>query len=159
MNAWASLSCLCITFWQVSIYSSAACIQKALFCIKKRRLLESNPSEAFFRCSFLSRWALSCPGCQQTTPSCSGARKQQDMMALEARTALGGPAQVLHKSGCRLCTEWQWFCVCCLAFEGHRETGLSPLLSPSPRLSLFIFFIFNCILISEEKEICGRRQF
>lgn len=159
MNAWASLSCLCITFWQVSIYSSAACMQKGLFYIKKRHLLESIPSEAFFQSSFHSRWALLCPGCQQIPPSCSGAGEEQDVMALEAGAALGEPAQVLHKSGCHLCIERQWFCTCCSALEGHRETGLSPPLSSSPSLSLFLFFIFNYFLISEEKEICGRKQF
>lgn len=133
--------------------------ESSLFYIKKRHLLESVPSVAFFRLSFLSRWALSCPGCQHITPSRRGSGREQDVMALEGRAAPGESAQVLPKSGCHLCIERQRFCTCCSALEGHRETGLSPPLSSSHSLSLFLFLTFNYFLISEEKDICGRRQF
>lgn len=46
-----------------------------------------------------------------------------------------------------------------LAPEGHNETGLSLLLPSSSSLPLFLFPIFNYFLISEEKDVCGRRQF
>lgn len=129
MNAWASLSCLCITFWQVSIYSSAACMQKALSYTKKRHLLESVPSEAFFPWSFLSVGALSCPGCQQLTSYRTGAGKERDVMVQCWESQL----RPFTNQGAIRAQSSDDFVMCSSTLEGwHTETGLSLPLSPSP---------------------------
>lgn len=140
-----------------SILLLPAC-RKLFFYIKKRHLLESIPSEGFFRWSFLSRWALSYPGWQQITPPCSGAGKEQDMMALEGCAALGEQAQSFTNQEVTCAVSGTDF-VRAVWLLRDTERHSFPLQSPSPSLPLFLFFIFNYFLISKEKEICGRRQF
>lgn len=155
MNAWASLSCLCITFWQVSIYSAAACMEKAPFHTKKQHLLESIPSEACFPevsfpegpilpwmpadCS-LMHWGREGAGCDSIPWLCCTGR------------ASSGPAQTRMSSVHRAAM------ILYLLFSSW-GTGLPHHLSSSSSLSLLLSFAFNYFLISEEKEICGRKQF
>lgn len=159
MNAWASLSCLCITFWQVSIYSSAACMQKALFLYKEEALAWVNPLWRFFPMKFPFQVGSILPWMTADYTLLQWGRKGAGRDGTGGLCCTGRASSILHKSGSHLCSEWHRFCTCCLALEGHRETQLSPPQSPSPSLPLFLFFIFNYFLISKEKEICGRRQF
>lgn len=136
MNAWASLSCLCITFWQVSIYSPAACTQKALSRTKQGHLLES---EFFFNeVSFpggpqpawiLLRWGREGAGCGSAGAACCIGR------------ASPGPPQTrmpfVH-----------WFSMCWSDLGGHTETGCSP---PPSQPQLFSGLIFYLKLLSQEK--------
>lgn len=140
MNAWASLSCLCITFWQVSIYSSAACMQKALSYTKKRHLLESVPSEAFFPWSFLSVGALSCPGCQQLTSSHSGAGKERDVMMQCWESQL---RPFTNQGAIRAQSRDDFVCALqLLRADTHRDRAF-PSSVPLPSFSLVLFFNFN----------------
>lgn len=140
MNAWASLSCLCITFWQVSIYSSAACMQKALSYTKKRRLLESVPSEAFFPWSFLSVGALSCPGCQQLTFSHGGAGKERDVMVQCWESQLRPFTN--QDAICALSSDDFLRVLRLLRAETHRDRAF-PSSVPLPSFSTVLFFNFN----------------
>lgn len=145
MNAWASLSCLCITFWQVSIYSSAACMQKALSYTKKRHLLESVPSEAFFPWSFLSVGALSCPGSQDasSSPPPTAGQGRSGMWWCSAGRVSSGPSQIRVPSAHR--AEMILYVLFNSWGLTHTEIGLSLPLSPSPAFPWSYFLILITI--------------
>lgn len=114
-----------------------------------------DPSGNLFSWSFLSRGPYPALDVSRH-PLVQWGREGAGRDTLLGCAALGQPAQVLHKSGCHLCIEPQWFCTCCSALEGQGFPVISP---PLPAFLCSYFFAFNYFLISEEKEICGRRQF
>lgn len=137
-----------------SILLLPAC-RKLPFTQRRDTLLESNPLGSLFSWSFLSRGPYPALDASRLSPHAVGqgrSRMWQHCLAV-----------LLWECQLRSCTNQDVVCA-----SSHNDSVLAVQLlrdwaSPSSLLLTQPFsllsFAFNYFLISEEKEICGRRQF
>lgn len=117
---------------------------------RQRRALGSPQKLIFLKFPF--HRDLSCPGLSPHAVGQGRAGCDSSAWLCGTGRSSSGPAQI------RTSPVHRATMILYLLFSSW-GTGLPHHLSSSPSLPLLLSFAFNYFLISEEKEICGRRQF
>lgn len=130
----------------LAAYASLSDRSPSILLLPARRKL--SPVQSRGTCLSLNFFSMKFPF--QVGPSlhgsfCGGAGKERDVAVLELRAALAEPAQVHHRPGCHLCTDF----LCAGQVLGETQKQGVPLHHLNPSFSLVLFFYLK--LLSQEK--------